>query len=89
MGNDGGYIYLISNQKVQSKIKPHGKAVKDICFLSSNKLLTASDDGLIKLIDLETQQVEGYFCGHKYGINALDQHPNDEKVQSLLLFRYS
>jgi WD40 repeat protein len=77
VGNEGGYLYLISNHKVQLKIRPHARPIKDICFLAQNKLLTASDDGLIKLVDLEKGLEEHYFYGHKYGVNALDKHPID------------
>lgn len=34
-------------------MRPHGKAINTISFLNSNECLTGSDDGLIRLVDLE------------------------------------
>jgi WD40 repeat protein len=34
-------------------MKVHSKAIKTLLFMENNKLLTGSEDGLIKLIDLE------------------------------------
>lgn len=76
---------MINKNKVAFKIRPHGRPIKDICFLTSNKILTASDDGLIKMIDLEKQCEESYFFGHKYGVNSLDMHPYDEKVHPTVI----
>ena len=38
-------------------IKPHSKPIKTSLFMDSNKILTGSDDGLIKLIDLEKFEI--------------------------------
>jgi len=39
--------------------------------LDSNQLLTGSEDGLIKLIDLEKLEVTTIFRNHKYGVNSI------------------
>ena len=43
-------------------------------------MLTASDDGLIKLIDIEKGLEDTYFFGHKYGVSGLDRNPNETNL---------
>ena len=48
--------------------------------MSDHEFLTGSDDGLIRLNDLEKMSSDRYFFGHKYGITAIDKHPDNTNV---------
>ncbi|CAD8102615.1 unnamed protein product [Paramecium sonneborni] len=73
VGNEGGALYLIDQSSQKKVIKPHSKAIKTLLFMDNNKILTGSDDGLIKLIDLEKSEIIQQFRGHKYGVMDLSK----------------
>ncbi len=68
VGNEGGSLFIIDGEGQKRQMKVHSKAIKTLLFMDNNKLLTGSEDGLIKLIDLEKQEILQQFRGHKYGV---------------------
>jgi WD40 repeat protein len=88
VGNEAGFIYLLNysnasnayNLKYIHKFKPHGKAIKVVQFLAENTILTASDDGMIKLYDINKNEIIRTFTGHKFGITGLDINPSNQNV---------
>lgn len=55
--------------------------IRSISFSNDDsKLLTASDDGSTKLIDLTKQEVVHTFNGHSGNVNCVDYCPIDDKL---------
>ncbi len=55
VGNNNGDVYIVNLEKKDkvANLKPHYKIVRSLSFLEdSTKLLTASDDYTIKIIDV-------------------------------------
>lgn len=55
--------------------------IRSISFTNDDsKLLTASDDGSAKLIDLTKQEAIHTFNGHSGNVNCVDCSPIDDKL---------
>jgi len=64
-GNNNGDVYIVNMAGSKDKIanlKAHYKLVRDLSFIDDDsKLLTASDDGTIKMIDISSEKVVSTF----------------------------
>ena len=67
-GNSFGDVYVVNleNKNKLINLKPHFKSIKSLAFTEdSNKLLTASEDSTIKVIDILSEKVISSLEGHK------------------------
>lgn len=83
-GNNNGDLYIVniagSKDKVAS-LKPHYKLIREVTFLDDDsKLLTASDDGSIKIIDISSEKVVSVLEGHKQAVSSVTAHQNDPRI---------
>ena len=62
-------------------MRPHYKLVRDLSFFENDsKLLTASDDGSVKLIDISSEKVVQIFEGHKAGVTSVNSYEKEGSV---------
>lgn len=81
-GNNSGKVHVgnPTNQKVGS-FDCHHKIVRDLCFLENDsKCLSASDDTIIKMVDIPSEKVQQSFEGHKLGVTSITSSPMDPNV---------
>jgi WD40 repeat protein len=83
-GNNCGDVYIVNNvtgKERTANFKPHSKLVRDLAFVEDDtKLLTASDDWSIKMIDVSSEKVVQTFEGHKLGVTSISVHQSDPRV---------
>jgi WD40 repeat protein len=83
-GNNNGDLYIINIGGAKDKVaslKPHYKLIRELTFLDDDsKLLTASDDGSIKIIDISSEKVVSILEGHKQSVSSISPHQNDPKI---------
>jgi len=71
-----------SKDKIAS-LKAHYKLVRDLSFIDDDsKLLTASDDGSIKVIDISSEKVVSTFEGHKQAVSCLSPQIDSKVIFS-------
>lgn len=60
-GNNNGDLYVANiagNKDKVVSLKPHFKLLRELVFLDDDsKLITASDDGSIKIVDIASEKV--------------------------------
>lgn len=82
-GNNNGEVHIVNmgNKDQIAGFKPHHKLVRDLAFAEEDtKLLTASDDGAIKMIDVASEKVVQTFEGHKLGVTSVNVHQSEPRV---------
>lgn len=82
VGNNNGdiYIFNLDNKDKSVTLKPHHKIVRSIGFTEdSSKILTASDDTTIKIVDIASEKIALSFEGHKESVSCVRSHPNDSR----------
>ena len=81
-GNNNGKVFVGNpqTQKVGS-FDCHSKIVRDLCFLEDDtKVLSASDDAIIKMVDIPSEQIHSSFEGHKLGVTSVVAHSEDPHI---------
>jgi hypothetical protein len=60
-GNNNGDLYIVNSVGNKDKIanlKPHHKLLRELAFFDDDcKLMTASDDGSIKIVDVSSEKI--------------------------------
>ena len=82
-GNNNGRLFIVNEVNKQKTVglTPHHKILRDIAFIDSDsKLVTASDDGSLKVIDIPSEKQISTLEGHKEAVSSVSAHQNDEKV---------
>lgn len=70
VGNENGTLYILS-KNAKKNVKLFSKPIRTIKFLGASKLLVGSEDGMIKLFDLESFSEVCTYRGHKYGVTDI------------------
>ena len=82
--NQSGKLFLFDwkdNWKKFSFNEQHNKMVRGLAFSSDSlKLISGSDDQLIKIFDLKSQKQIMQLTGHKGNINCIDSSPVDDNI---------
>lgn len=81
-GNCQGKAFLFKPDSKESPVlleTGSKKKIRDASFMAlGTRVLFASDDLIITLMDVETKKVLSKFNGHVGPINAIDAHPTNE-----------
>jgi WD repeat-containing protein 61 len=84
-GNNNGGVFIVSkgsnNKSNVLGLSPHNKLVRELVFIEDDsKLLSASDDGTIGMIDISSEKVIQHFEGHKLAVSSVSPHQNDQRI---------
>lgn len=67
--------------KTTSAIKPHAKLVRGLAFAFEDaRLVTASDDATLMVIDVNQEKIINPLEGHKLGVSAVCHHPSSPNL---------
>ena len=84
VGNNNGDVFIqnFAGDKVTvASFKAHHKLVRELVFADSDtKLLTASDDATIKLLDIDSEKVVHTFEGHKISVSSVNMNQSDPNL---------
>lgn len=83
-GNNNGDVYVQNFVREKIRVvsfKAHNKLVRELTFVDSDtKLLTASDDATIKVLDIPSEKVVHTFEGHKISVSSVDIDQSEPRL---------
>ncbi|KAM3139715.1 hypothetical protein pb186bvf_008173 [Paramecium bursaria] len=91
---DSGSLHIVDNflakYKLHSLQRLHKKIVRSVQFSQQGlRTLTSSDDGDIKLVDLQKMVPIRTFSGHQGSVNSIDFNPIDDNLFVSCSFDYT
>jgi WD40 repeat protein len=82
-GNSAGgcFLFNLGKKDRSTVLKPHHHLLRSLSFTEdSTKLLTASDDCMLSVIDIASEKVVSVLEGHKEAVSGVRCHPEDSRV---------
>jgi WD40 repeat protein len=83
-GNNNGDVYIVNSsgsKELTVALKPHNKLVRQVAFARDDtKLLTASDDSTVQVIDIASEKVAQSHQGHKLAVSSVEPHQLDQNT---------
>lgn len=82
---DSGSLHIVEDVGGKHKLhhlpRLHKKMIRCVQFSNDGgRSLSGSDDGEIKMVDLEKMKPIRTYMGHESYVNSLDVHPTDNKL---------
>ncbi len=82
--NQAGQVFIINASapnQLKLNLTPHFKTVRQLAFINDDtKVLSASDDSSIKMIDIPSEKVIQTFEGHKLALSSVSPHEMEERI---------